>query len=196
MGQDREIDDAGVLSRRGLFQRTGLLIAAAALSPTVGRAEKRDGGTPAESADPVMTKLSSYMSEARGRELPDEVVEKAKQHTLDTLAAMVSGSELAPGQAALKFVRAYGGKEIATVVASNIVCGPIEAALTNGMLAHSDETDDSHAPSQSHPGCAVVPGALAAAEQFGTDGTHFLRAVTLGYDVGPAGDDDAGRRAL
>src|SRR5206468_1299783 len=29
-----------------------------------------------------------------------------------------------------------------TVVASNIVCGPIEAALANGVLAHADETDD------------------------------------------------------
>src|SRR5437016_1253605 len=53
------------------------------------------------------------------------------------------------------------------------------------MLAHSDETDDTHPPSQSHPGCSVVPAALAAGEQFGTDGTRFLRAVTLGYDIGP-----------
>jgi len=71
------------------------------------------------------------------------------------------------------------------VVGSDIVCGPIEAALANGMLAHSDETDDTHAPSQSHPGCAVVPAALAAGEQFGIDGTRFLRAVALGYDIGP-----------
>jgi len=70
-------------------------------------------------------------------------------------------------------------------VASKIVCGPIEAAMTNGVLAHADETDDSHAPSQSHPGCAVVPAALAAGERFGISGTHFLRAVTLGYDIGP-----------
>ncbi len=52
------------------------------------------------------------------------------------------------------------------------------------MLAHSDETDDSHAPSQSHPGCSIVPAALAAGEQFGIDGTRFMRAVALGYDVG------------
>jgi 2-methylcitrate dehydratase PrpD len=132
-----------------------------------------------------MDKLSSYMSEASGRALPDEVVEKAKHHILDTLAAMISGSELTPGRAALEFAGAYGGKEVATVVASKIVCGPIEAAMTNGVLAHADETDDSHAPSQSHPGCAVVPAALAAGERFGISGTHFLRAVTLGYDVGP-----------
>jgi 2-methylcitrate dehydratase PrpD len=125
------------------------------------------------------------MSEASGRALPDEVTEKTKQHILDTLAAMISGSELTPGRAALQFAGAYGGKEVATVVASKILCGPIEAALANGVLAHADETDDSHAPSQSHPGCAVVPAALAAGERFGISGTHFLRAVALGYDIGP-----------
>jgi len=132
-----------------------------------------------------METLSKYMSEAAGQTLPDEVVEKTKQHVLDTLAAMISGSNLPPGSAALRFARAYGGKEVATVVASSILCGHIEAALTNGMLAHADETDDSYAPSQSHPGCAVIPAALAAGERFGISGEHFLRAVALGYDIGP-----------
>jgi 2-methylcitrate dehydratase PrpD len=131
-----------------------------------------------------MEKLSAYMSEAAARALPDEVEERTKQHVLDTFAAMISGSELPPGRAALQFSREYGGKEVATVVAANFLCGPIEAALTNGMLAHADETDDSHSPSQSHPGCAVVPAALAAGERFGISGAHFLRAVALGYDIG------------
>src|SRR5260370_42708265 len=130
-----------------------------------------------------MQQLSGYMSAAGTRALPEEVVEKAKQHILDTLAAMISGSGLPPGRAALQFARAYGGREIATVVASNLLCGPIEAALTNGVLAHADETDDSHSPSQSHPGCALVPAALAVGEQFRTSGAHFLRAVALGYDL-------------
>lgn len=125
------------------------------------------------------------MSEAAGHSLPEEVVEKTKHHILDTLAAMVSGAELQPGLIAMKFARAHTGEQVATVVGSNVLCGAVEAALVNGMLAHSDETDDSHAPSHSHPGCAVVPAALAAGEQFGVSGTHFLRAVTLGYDVGP-----------
>jgi 2-methylcitrate dehydratase PrpD len=170
-----------LLSRRSFFRRSALLIATAAFSPTGAGAEFLG---PAEDGSPVITRLSNYLSEARNHALPAQVVEKAKQHILDTFAAMVSGSELLPGREALKFARSYGGKEVATVVASNILCGPIEAALTNGMLAHSDETDDSHAPSQSHPGCAMVPAAFAAGEQFLIDGTHFLRAVTLGYDVG------------
>src|SRR6202043_2425231 len=109
---------------------------------------------------------------------------KAKEHILDTFAAMISGSGLPPGRAALEVARGYGGRDIATVVASNIVCGPIEAAFANGVLAHSDETDDSHGPSRSHPGVSVVPAAFAAGEQFAITGAHFLRAVTLGYDIG------------
>ena len=34
------------------------------------------------------------------------------------------------------------GEKTATIVGTNILCGPIEAALANGVLAHSDETDD------------------------------------------------------
>src|SRR6516164_6061209 len=141
--------------------------------------------TGAQPVGPVMAALSSYMDAARERALPDEVAEKTKHHVLDTFAAMISGAHLAPGRAAIKFARGYGGERLATVVGSDVLCGPIEAALANGVLAHADETDDSHAPSLSHPGCAVVPAALAVGEGLDIDGMHFLQAVVLGYDIGP-----------
>jgi 2-methylcitrate dehydratase PrpD len=174
------------LSRRGLFELAGLATVAAALPRQIAAANPKPVslGSGQNISSPMQT-LSTYMSEAAGRALPEEVLEKTKHHILDTLAAMISGSELTPGRAALQFAAEYGGRQVATVVASNLVCGPIEAALTNGVLAHADETDDSHSPSQSHPGCAVVPAALAAGERFGISGTHFLRAVALGYDIGP-----------
>jgi 2-methylcitrate dehydratase PrpD len=132
----------------------------------------------------VMSELSSYVSEALNRPLPEEVTEKTKHHVVDTLAAMISGSQLLPGERALQFAKIYPGVGDSTVVASQIVGGPIECAMANGVLAHADETDDSHSPSQSHPGCAVVPAALAAGEQFRVGGAHFLRSVALGYDIG------------
>jgi 2-methylcitrate dehydratase PrpD len=136
------------------------------------------------SISPMMATLSTYMAEAARRPLPDPVVEKTKHMILDTLAAAISGSELPPGKFAINFARTYGGERIASVAGSTIVCGPIEAALANGMLAHSDETDDTHPPSQSHPGCSVVPAALAVGEKWSTDGQRLLRAVALGYDIG------------
>ena len=131
-----------------------------------------------------MAALSSYMAAAKDRALPPEVVEKAKHHILDTFAAMVSGSDLPPGKAALALARAQAGRAVATVVGSSILTGPMDAALVNGVLAHSDETDDSHGPSQSHPGASIVPAALALGEDLGASGERYLRAVTLGYDIG------------
>jgi len=162
-------------TRRRALKTAGSFLAAATVHAKAAEAP----------VSPVMTRLSTYMSEAASHALPDDVIEKTKHHILDTFAAMISGADLPPGRVALQFARAHTGEKVATVAASNVVCGAIEAALANGMLAHSDETDDSHAPSQSHPGCAVVPAALAAGEQFGIDGTHFLRSVALGYDIGP-----------
>lgn len=159
-------------TRRNLLRSTAVL----ALPWRVARA--------AYPPSPVILKLGNYMAEAGSRALPEEVTEKTKHHILDTLAAMVSGAELPPGKVALAMATAHAGEKTATVVGSNLLCGPIEAAMVNGMLAHSDETDDSHAPSQSHPGCSIVPAALAASEQFGTGGGRMLRAVALGYDVG------------
>jgi 2-methylcitrate dehydratase PrpD len=131
-----------------------------------------------------MNALSAYMSAAGTRALPAETTEHAKYHLLDTLASMISGSELPPGQVAQRYIREHGGKGATTVVGSALTSAPIDAALANGVMAHADETDDSHNESRSHPGCAVVPAALAVGEEHGIDGTRLLRAVTLGYDIG------------
>ncbi len=182
---DKEFGANHGLTRGVFWALAGRAGAAAAVPPATARAGAQPPRSGAEQAvSPVMETLSAYMSEASRRELPPEIVEKTKQHVLDTLAAMISGSSLPPGRAALRFSQAYGGANTATVVAADFLLGPIEAALTNGMLAHADETDDSHAPSQSHPGCAVIPAALASGERFGINGAHLVRAVTLGYDIG------------
>jgi 2-methylcitrate dehydratase PrpD len=165
---------------------------AAATAAVIGLPARVRAGTP---PGPVMSALSDYMSAAGSRALPADISEQAKFHLLDTLAAMISGSELPPGQAAARYIRERGAKGTATVAGFALTAAPIDAALANGVLAHSDETDDSHNNSHSHPGCSIVPAALAAGEEFGTDGARLLRAVTLGYDVGPRvtmamGDDD------
>src|SRR6059036_3302410 len=133
---------------------------------------------------PQMSALSAYMSAAGTRALPAEAAEHAKHHLLDTLASMISGSELLPGQAAQGYIRAHGGKGAATIAGTMLTASPPDAALVNGVMAHADETDDSHNASRSHPGCAIVPATLAVAEDLGIDGARFLRAVTLGYDIG------------
>jgi 2-methylcitrate dehydratase PrpD len=131
-----------------------------------------------------MQQLSTYIARAGKRPLPPAVREKTKHHILDTIAAMVSGAPLLPGRKGIAYVKTLGGAREACVIGSRIVTSAANAALANGMSAHADETDDSHAPSLTHPGCGIVPAALAVAEREGSTGKALIRAVALGYDVG------------
>src|SRR5438552_11976315 len=137
----------------------------------------------ATDTSPVMQQVSAYIASALRKPLPAAVVEKTKHHVLDTLAAMVSGSRLLPGRKAISYVKSLGGAKEAGVVGSRIVTNAVNAALANGMCAHADETDDSHAASLTHPGCAVVPAALAMGERHGISGRDLLGAIAVGYDL-------------
>jgi len=165
------------MNRRRFLGASGTAVAGIAVAPARTLAQA-SGPVPETSA------LSEYMSSAGARALPADAAEQAKHHLLDTLASMVSGSRLPPGEAALRHVREFGGQGTGTIAGSTITAAPVDAALANGVMAHADETDDSHNASRSHPGCATVPAALAVGEAFGVEGARFLRAVTLGYDVG------------
>jgi len=131
-----------------------------------------------------MQRLSAYIAQAGKKPLPAAVIEKTKHHILDTIAAMVSGAKLLPGRKGISFVSTLGGTKEACVIGSRLVTAAANAALANGMSAHADETDDSHAPSLTHPGCGIVPAALAVAEKEQQTGEALLRAVALGYDIG------------
>ncbi|HSR72132.1 MAG TPA: MmgE/PrpD family protein, partial [Kiloniellales bacterium] len=132
----------------------------------------------------IARRIGEYIATAPARALPDDVVEKTKHHLLDSLAAMVSGARLAPGLAAARVAEALGGRPEATVVGTSLVTSAVHAALANGMAAHADETDDSHLGGLFHPGCGIVPAALAVAEREARDGTALVRAIALGYDIG------------
>ena len=130
----------------------------------------------------IIDGLVEYMMKARSEGLPAAVVQKGKSHLLDSLAAIVSGSTLKPGKLACQHVREQGAKEQCSILGTNLKATPVLAAFANGMAGHADETDDSN--SQLHPGCAIVPAALAIAESQGRSGQALLRAVILGYDIG------------
>jgi 2-methylcitrate dehydratase PrpD len=156
-----------------------------AASPSARKRAGKPATRPAANAiTPLTARLSGYIAAATRTALPPAVVEKTKHHLLDTLAAMISGSRLEPGEIAVSYVRSLGGTREACVPGTSLVTTAFNAALAGGMLAHADETDDSHQPSFHHPGCSVVPAALAMGERQGRSGRHLLRAIALGYDVG------------
>lgn len=180
ISEEERADEIIKLSRRRILQGASGSIALAALpacdSVSVAQAQSPRG------AD-LTGRLARYMVASRDTPLPSSATLEAKHRILDSLAAIVSGARLQPGEVAIEYVRRQGGVPEASVATTDILTSPVNAALANGMFGHADETDDFHPFTKAHPGCAVVPPAMAMGESEGSSGTEFLRAVTLGYDL-------------
>lgn len=128
--------------------------------------------------------LAAFLAGSVNREVPDTVVEKTKHHIVDTFAAMISGAKLEVGVQALTAVPAFEGRPEALVIGRREGLPAYAAAMINAMLAHADETDDSHEMAKFHPGCSIVPSALAIAQRDRRSGLEIIRSVAAGYDVG------------
>lgn len=141
-------------------------------------------GSKPGSQNSITAQVAAYMAAAPKASPPAVVMERARLHLLDSVAAIISGSRLKAGRIATAFVATQGGPGEACLPGTGIVTSAINAAFANAMAAHADETDDSHLGGRFHPGCAVVPAALAISERNGTSGAALLKAVALGYDIG------------
>ena len=86
---------------------------------------------------------------------------------LDGVANMLAGRETEPG----RILRRWGAERR----------DPGRRALTMGGCMHVLEVDDLHRGSVTHPGCVVIPAALALAG--GAGGDTFLRAVLHGFEA-------------
>jgi len=128
--------------------------------------------------------LTRYISEALNKDLPLETQKNTRFHLLDTMVAILTGRLLPPGIKAFEFSKKQGGPKESTLLGSNIKVSSIHAGFANGMAAHANETDDSHTNGRFHPGCAIIPAAIAIAERENLNCNEILKSIALGYDVG------------
>ena len=118
------------------------------------------------------------------KELPPQVIDRVKYLALDFLGVAARGSRAESSQAVRSFIRDMGAATNGGVIIGTSLRALYQyAALANGAAAHSLELDDVSNESSSHPGVAIFPAALAASELVGGDGSKFMEAVVLGYEV-------------
>ncbi|MFH1087337.1 MAG: MmgE/PrpD family protein [Chloroflexota bacterium] len=118
------------------------------------------------------------------RDLPDEVVARAKQLLLDTVGVIVAASSQAPEHRAIvDLVIEEGGKEESSIIAYGNRVPCYMAAFANGAMAHCLDYDD-NAFNAVHVGTAVVPATLASAERAGkVSGKELLCAIVVGSEL-------------
>ncbi|OEU96544.1 MmgE/PrpD family protein [Streptomyces oceani] len=128
--------------------------------------------------------LAAFAAGTDFPDLPAEVTDDVGGRVLDVLGLCVAARTLPTSQAVLEYVAEQGGAAQASALGHGLPRLPAaQAALANGVLAHSLDYDDTHLPSVLHPSASVVPAALATAELAGADGAQTVRAVALGLEV-------------
>jgi 2-methylcitrate dehydratase PrpD len=116
-------------------------------------------------------------------QIPDDVVEKAKQLVLDTVAIGIGSTQMPFGTAVTDLVASWGGAPQATVFGLAHKVPTQNAVLCNGVLAHGQDYDDTHTESVVHPTAALFPVAMAVAEQTGASGQELVTALIAGTEA-------------
>jgi len=131
----------------------------------------------------IVTSLAQYASNLKLEDLPSPVIEKARVCVLDLLGVAAAGFDRDNAQVAVKSARALGASGRATVWKTGDKLRAIDAVLPNSVASHCILQDDWLQVSHSHIGAAVVPTALAMAEEEGRSGRDVIEAVVAAYDV-------------
>lgn len=126
--------------------------------------------------------LARWMLGLRLADVPAEVRRAACRHVLDALGCGLAARRLDEAEPALRVAAGLEGPPEATVLGGGRLSAP-GAALANGALMHALDFDDTHAESLVHMTVAVLPAALAAAEERAASGAELLTALTGGFEV-------------
>ena len=139
-----------------------------------------------QTLDPVgstTAALVEFISELRYPTIPDEARHYARRHLLDTVGVMIAGAAgdvASRAEAVLATVRPAGRIPVPGRARRADL---IDAAFLGGTAAHGIELDDGFRQGSVHPGCVVIPAALALGCARHSDGQALMQAIVVGYET-------------
>jgi 2-methylcitrate dehydratase PrpD len=101
----------------------------------------------------------------------------------DWLVVARAGSDQRVSQIIRGFVEAERGRPAASVIGSRSKVPARLAALANGTISHALDYDDTHFAHVGHPSVAIMPAALAVAEEIGASACDARDAFLLGAEA-------------
>ncbi len=127
--------------------------------------------------------LAAFCANLSYDQLPKEVIDKAKLCILDYIANIYGSLELDAVRQVIDHVRSVNAGGSSTVLGCGFKTDIHHAAFLNGTLAEAIEAQDGYRFGGNHPGAAVIPAALAAAEARQVGGKEVIAAVVAGYEA-------------
>ena len=128
--------------------------------------------------------LGAFVANLRYEDLPTAVVDRAKGVTLQALSSALIARDMPASRQALALMEEEeaGGGGAATVLCHGARLTKGGAAFVNAETIFAGGKWDTFRM-LTHPGIAILPAALAAAEITGAPGGEFLTAVAAAFEV-------------
>jgi 2-methylcitrate dehydratase PrpD len=147
-------------------------------------APQRRGAGGATTSTPLSRQFARWVVGLRYDDLPAAVVDRAKGLTLQNLASALLGSQMPAGRQAAQFVsdEEAGVRNGATVMVTGTKVTKGGAAFANSEMMLAGGKWDTFRM-LTHPGTAIIPAGLIAAETEGASGRDFITGITAGYEV-------------
>src|SRR5215467_1824674 len=135
-------------------------------------------------ADSINRRLSRWVAGLTHAKLPPEVVDRARGVTLQGLSSCLLGHAFPETKQAIRLVEEeeHGTAGTITVLVDGRRFSRAGAAFINSEMMFAGGKWDTFRM-VGHPGCAVLPAALMAAEATRCSGSEFLTGVVAGYEV-------------
>src|ERR1700730_194826 len=128
--------------------------------------------------------FAAFVANLKYDDLSPEVLDRAKGVTLQALSSALLAHQMPGSRQALALMQEEeaGGGGAATVLCNGSKLTKGAAAFVNAEMIFAGGKWDTFRM-LTHPGIAILPAALVAAETTGTSGKDFLVAVAAGYEV-------------
>ena len=164
--------------RRLFLAGTGAL----ALMTTGGAAfAQQEGGKAAASGRQLRQMLADFVVGFDIKQVPPEVIERARVAFIDTIGVSVAGSHEEVAHIVAEMVKAEGSSPQCTIVGQSLRASPQLAALANGVANHAMDYDFTFLNGQSV--AAVIPALLPVAEVTNATPADVLGAFIVGCEV-------------
>ena len=128
--------------------------------------------------------FAAFVADLTYDKLPPAVVDRAKGVTLQALSSALVAHDMPASRQALAMMQdeEQGGAGIATVLCTGAKLTKAGAAFVNCEMIFAGGKWDTFRM-LTHPGTAILPAALVAAEITGCSGREFLTGVAAAYEV-------------
>jgi len=128
--------------------------------------------------------FAGFVAKLKHEDLPPEVADRAKGVTLQALSSALIARDMPASRQALALMQEEeaGGGGAATVLCHGTRLTKAGAAFVNAEMIFAGGKWDTFRM-LTHPGIAILPAALVAAELTGASGKEFVTAVAAGYEV-------------